>query len=105
MLDAGQGGEITVIGDYEFVSGFGEAELSIIKLNNIICTGLVSFLGELKVFFCQFQCLQGYWAVGKLGFSATELSKELGVSQPLVSISVKRDERIAKAEQLELVEG
>jgi len=46
-----------------------------------------------------------YWAVRKLGFSATELSKKLGVSQPSVSISVKRGERIAKAEQLELVEG
>jgi len=46
-----------------------------------------------------------YWAVRKLGLSATELSKKLGVSQPSVSISVKRGERIAKAEQLELVEG
>ncbi len=46
-----------------------------------------------------------YWAVRKLGFSATELSKKLGVSQPSVSISVKRGERIAKAEQLKLVEG
>ena len=45
-----------------------------------------------------------YWAVRKLGFSATDLSKKLGVSQPSVSISVKRGERIAKAEQLELVE-
>jgi hypothetical protein len=44
-----------------------------------------------------------YWAVRKLGFSATELSKKLGISQPSVSISVKRGERIAKAEQLEIV--
>ncbi len=36
-----------------------------------------------------------YWAVRKLGFSATELSKKLGVSQPSVSISVKRGEKIA----------
>ena len=41
-----------------------------------------------------------YWAVRKLGFSATELSKKLGVSQPSVSISVKRGEGIAKADQL-----
>jgi chromosomal replication initiation ATPase DnaA len=46
-----------------------------------------------------------YWAVRKLGYSATELSKKLGVSQPSVSISVKRGEKIAKAEQLELVEN
>jgi hypothetical protein len=45
-----------------------------------------------------------YWAVSKLGFSATELSKKLGISQPSVSISVKRGEKIARAEQLELVE-
>ena len=45
-----------------------------------------------------------FWAVRKLGFSASELSKKLGVSQPSVSISVKRGEKIAKAEQLELVE-
>jgi len=45
-----------------------------------------------------------YWAVSKLGFSATELAKKLGISQPSVSISVKRGEKIARAEQLELVE-
>jgi len=44
-----------------------------------------------------------YWTVRKLGFSATELSKKLGISQPSVSISVKRGERIAKVDQLELV--
>jgi len=36
--------------------------------------------------------------------SAKELSKKLGVSQPSVSISVKRGEKIAKTEQLELGE-
>ena len=36
--------------------------------------------------------------------SATELSKKLGVSQPSVSFSVKRGEKIAKTGQLELVE-
>ncbi|MCP4628694.1 MAG: transposase [bacterium] len=46
--------------------------------------------------------LMCYWAVRRLGFSATELSKKLGVSQPSVSISVKRGEKIAKTMQLEL---
>jgi REP element-mobilizing transposase RayT len=46
-----------------------------------------------------------YWAVRQLGISATKLSKKLGVSQPSVSISVKRGETIAKAESLNLVEG
>jgi putative transposase len=43
-----------------------------------------------------------YWAVRKLGFSATELSKKLGISQPAVSIAVKRGEKIAQTEKLEL---
>jgi len=46
-----------------------------------------------------------YWAVRKLGFSATELSKKLGVSQPSVSISVKRGEKIAKARQLKRIKN
>jgi putative transposase len=47
--------------------------------------------------------LMCYWAVRRLGYSATELSKKLGVSQPSVSISVRRGEKIAKAMQLELI--
>jgi putative transposase len=47
--------------------------------------------------------LMCYWAVRKLGFSANEISKKLGVSQPSVSISVKRGEKIAKNMQLELI--
>jgi hypothetical protein len=42
--------------------------------------------------------------VSKLGFSATELSTKLGVLQPAVSIAVKRGEKIAQAERLELEE-
>ena len=45
-----------------------------------------------------------YWAVRQLGYSATELSKRLGVSQPSVSISVKRGEAIAKSKHFNLVE-
>ena len=43
------------------------------------------------------------WAVRKLSFSAKELSIKLGFLQPSVSISVKRGEKIAKTEQLELI--
>ena len=48
--------------------------------------------------------LMCYLAVRKLGFSATELSKKLGVSQPSVSISVKLGRKIAKTKQIDLVE-
>jgi putative transposase len=44
-----------------------------------------------------------YWAVRELGFTATEVSKRLGVSQPSVSISVTRGEKIAMSEKLKLV--
>ena len=36
-----------------------------------------------------------YWAVRELDVKATELAKRLGMSQPAVSISVKRGEKIA----------
>ena len=49
--------------------------------------------------------LMCYWAVRRLGISTTELSKKLGLSQPSVSISVKRGEKIAKAMQFELIKG
>jgi chromosomal replication initiation ATPase DnaA len=45
-----------------------------------------------------------YWAVKKLGISATELSKRLGISQPAVSISVTRGAKIADRRQFELEE-
>jgi putative transposase len=44
-----------------------------------------------------------YWAVRGLGFTATEVSRRLGVSQPSVSISVKRGEKIAMSEKLKLM--
>jgi putative transposase len=47
--------------------------------------------------------LMCYWAVRELGFSATELSKKLGISQPSASISVQRGEQIAKGMQLEFI--
>ena len=43
-----------------------------------------------------------YWAVRKLGFTATEVSRRLGISQPSVSISVKRGEKIAADGKLKL---
>jgi putative transposase len=44
-----------------------------------------------------------YWAVRGLGVSATELAKRLEISQPAVSISVKRGEEIAKAKGFSLL--
>ena len=45
-----------------------------------------------------------YWAVRKLGFSTTEISKRLSISQPSVSVSVQRGEKIASEGGLRLVD-
>ena len=43
-----------------------------------------------------------YWAVRQLGVTATALAKRSGLTQPAVSISVKRGEQIAREKSLEL---
>ena len=45
-----------------------------------------------------------YWAVRKLGLSATELARRIGMSQPAISQSVKRGEAIAKENGFELMD-
>jgi len=46
-----------------------------------------------------------YWAVRELGKSATEMAKELSLTQPAVSISVKRGEKIIKERGVNLLES
>lgn len=41
-----------------------------------------------------------YWALRELGISATEIARRLNLTQPAVSISVRRGERIAKEKGL-----
>ena len=55
---------------------------------------------HVHIFTVKERSLMCYWAAIKLGFSTTELSKKLGVSQPSVSISVTLGEKIAKGSQL-----
>jgi len=43
-----------------------------------------------------------YWAVRELGETASYLAKKIGISQPAVSLSVQRGERIVKEKGLEL---
>ena len=43
-----------------------------------------------------------YWAVRELGISMAELSRQLNLSIPGVSLSVKRREKIAQAEDYKL---
>ncbi len=41
-----------------------------------------------------------YWAVRELGMSATDLARRIGISQPAVSYSVQRGEKIAREKAL-----
>jgi putative transposase len=41
-----------------------------------------------------------YWAVRELGISATEIARSLNLTQPAVSIAVRRGEQIARAKRL-----
>ena len=45
-----------------------------------------------------------YWAVREFGWSATEVARRIGITQPAVSISVKRGEQIAKEMDLKITE-
>ncbi len=44
-----------------------------------------------------------HWAVGELGFTATELAKRLGMTQPAVSYAVSRGEQTAKERSYNLI--
>jgi len=45
-----------------------------------------------------------YWAVRELGISATSLARKLGLTQPAVSISVKRGKAIADENGFQLLD-
>lgn len=43
-----------------------------------------------------------YWAVRELGVTATDLAKKIGMTQPAISISVKRGEKISRENEFSL---
>jgi predicted transcriptional regulator len=45
-----------------------------------------------------------YWAISKLGLNQTHLAQKFGISQPAVSASVKRGERLVKEQSMSMVE-
>ena len=45
-----------------------------------------------------------YWAVRELGMTATSLARALGLTQPAVSISVKRGQEIASENEFQLLD-
>jgi len=67
-----------------------------IEPNEIYTSGKQPSLVGARSLFC-------YWAVRELGISATALARKLKLSQPAVSISVKRGEKIARDEHLDLL--
>ena len=67
-----------------------------IEPNEIYTSGKQPILVGARSLFC-------YWAVRELGISATALAKKLQLSQPAISISVKRGERIARDRKFDLL--
>ena len=45
-----------------------------------------------------------YWAVRELGFTATALAREMGISQPAVNLAVRRGEKLAAEQGWRLAE-
>jgi hypothetical protein len=69
-----------------------------IESNEIYTPGKQSSLVGARSLFC-------YWAVRELGISATALARKLQLSQPAISISVKRGEKIAREKDFDLPLG
>ena len=45
-----------------------------------------------------------FWASNELGISATDLAKKLGLTQPAVSMAIRRGEKIAREQKFKLLE-
>ena len=71
-------------------------EITGIEPNRIGARGRYADVVEARSLLC-------YWAVRELGVSATELARRFGMTQPAVSISVKRGEHRANAKSLKLL--
>jgi len=67
-----------------------------IEPNEIYTSGKQPSLVGARSLFC-------YWAVRELGISATALARKLKLSQPAISISVKRGEKIARDKDFDLL--
>ena len=72
-------------------------EIMGIEPKRIWVLGRYAGVVEARSLFC-------YWAVRELGVSATELARRFGMTQPAVSISVKRGENLANAKGLPLLD-
>jgi hypothetical protein len=64
------------------------AKIFFIKPGEIFQLGKQSIKVKARSLFC-------YWAVRELGFTMADLAPKLNISQPAVSISVRRGEQIA----------
>ena len=46
-----------------------------------------------------------YWAVRELGETEIKIARELGITQPAVSVAVKRGEKLVKQMELQIKEA
>jgi len=81
--------------DHQRVAG-RVAEVFEMEPEQVYGVGKERRLVEARSLFC-------YWLVRELGVTATGVARMLGISQPSVSISVRRGEKIAKEKGFELL--
>jgi hypothetical protein len=72
------------------------AKVSGLKMEDLLRPGRYEKVVVGRSLFC-------YWAVREFGVSATELAKRIGISQPAVSYSVQRGEKLARENALDLL--
>ncbi|UCG12281.1 MAG: transposase [Deltaproteobacteria bacterium] len=73
------------------------ASLFGLELDDLFVPGKYPPVVQARSLFC-------YWAVRELGVNGSDLARDLKLSQPAVSISVRRGERIARDNGFELVD-
>jgi len=79
------------------------AELPIISIRIYFCEGQVLAPGKYPQN-VKARSLLCYWATRELGMTTIELSKKLKLSQPTISQSAKRGQKIAQKLGLRLIE-
>ncbi len=71
------------------------AEMYDLDLEQLFAVGRYPTVVQARSLLC-------YWAVRELGVTATDLARQIGLTQPAISISVQLGEKIAKEKRLGL---
>ncbi len=71
------------------------ADLYDVRADQILTAGRYPKVVQARSVLC-------FWAVRELSITATDLANRIGVSQPAISMSVKRGEKIVREEGLDI---